>query len=444
MNKYSSLLEQLRNRAPCFWKNPNTVRFTKSVLPRLDLKPADLKDAKHRWEKYRPLFKALFADEQHKIAGWDGSVVSDVRSLDSKLNKALGLPKDLTLLMKMDSHLPVCGSIKARGGLFEVFKVVQSWAEESSIEFIPSKIEDIRQLMEKNDFEICVGSTGNLGMSVGLGARAFGCKATVDMSQDAKEWKKTLLRSKGVNVIEHKGDYGEAVERGRQQAFEKGDKCHFVCDETSRDLMMGYSCAAFELKKQLADIGRSPSIHHPLIVYIPCGVGGGPAGVAWGLKSVLGDHVHVIFAEPIESPCVLLGLMTGRHEKVTVRELGLTNRTEADGLAVARPSGLACRMANNLIYACYTLDDEDLFTNLKHLHRVAGIYIEPSCCISLSGPGLLLEAAKRDDTIDKEMIDRATHLLWATGGSLVPPEEVDLHLNVTRVTDKFKIAEPQL
>jgi len=83
--------------------------------------------------------------------------------------------------------------VKARGGLYEVFARAEQVALERGL---LNRTDDYRQLASPAliealaEEEVAVGSTGNLGMSVGLAAARLGMKATVHMSTDAKEWKK--------------------------------------------------------------------------------------------------------------------------------------------------------------------------------------------------------------------------------------------------------------
>ncbi|XLM19527.1 pyridoxal-phosphate dependent enzyme, partial [Chromobacterium piscinae] len=124
---------------------------------------------------------------------------------------------------------------------------------------------------------------------------------------------------------------------------------------------------------------------HPLFVYLPCGVGGGPGGVAFGLKLAFGDAVHCLFAEPTHSPCMLIGVLTGLHDKVSVQDFGIDNRTVADGLAVGRPSGFVGRAMQRLIDGYYTVDDDELFRLLAMMEQTEGLRLEPSALAGAPG-----------------------------------------------------------
>ncbi|MEC5318651.1 D-serine ammonia-lyase [Brenneria populi subsp. brevivirga] len=424
------LIQRLINLEAVTWFNPN-VASSAQGLAYVGLTAQDVDDAQARLLRFAPYLCLAFPE----TAGTQGIIESDVvaiPAMQQAMAQRYRQPIAGQMWLKKDSHLPISGSIKARGGIYEVL----AHAEKLALEAGMLSLEDDYRILYSDKFRrffsqhrIAVGSTGNLGMSIGMMSARLGFSVSVHMSADARAWKKQKLRDSGVNVVEYAEDYGVAVARGRKDA-ESDPRCFFIDDENSRTLFLGYAVAGSRLRRQFAEINRPVDARHPLFVYLPCGVGGGPGGVAFGLKLAFGDNVHCIFAEPTHSPCMLLGVHTGLHDGIAVQDLGIDNLTAADGLAVGRASGFVGRAMERLLDGFYTLSDREMYDLLGLLNRSENIRLEPSALAGMAGPTRVCADVQylRAAGIDDESLRRATHLVWATGGGMVPAEEMAKYL----------------
>lgn len=403
-----------------FWENDG-LQDTHEALESTSLSVRDIDDAASRLDRFAPLIKEFFP-ETAKDNGRIESPLSEI----AVFKQRCGSNTPGRFFIKRDDALPVVGSVKARGGIYEVLKHAEDLAVSADLIGLDDDYAKLASPECRHFFSrycIQVGSTGNLGMSIGVVGAALGFHAIVHMSADAKQWKKDLLRQRGVEVKEYESDYAEAVRQGRLES-DASEFSYFVDDENSKDLFLGYSVAARRLKAQLDEKGIVVDGEHPLFVYIPCGVGGAPGGITFGLKTVFGNDVHCFFAEPVHSCCMLVGMATGLHDKACVQDFGIDGKTYADGLAVSRPSGFVGKLMDPLLSGIFTISDERLDPILRKLHAAEGIYIEPSACAAfaplfcrthgLMGYIDVLPLSGHEDGI--------THVFWATGGALVPEE----------------------
>lgn len=341
-------------------------------------------EASARFDRFAPWVADHFPETGDGTIESELAPVPETQDFMSRLMES-DLPGQLWV--KRDDSLPISGSIKARGGVHEVFRLAE----------------------EQRYGRLSVASTGNLALSIGTVGPLLGFDTEVHMSADAKQWKKDLLRSRGATVVEHRGLFTETVAAARESA---GD-AFFIDDENSLGLFTGYAVAGQRLKEQFAAAGQTFTRENPLFVYLPCGVGGGPGGVTFGLKMAFGEAVSCHFVEPTASPCMTLGAFTGNPD-VTCADYGLSGRTVADGLAVQRPSPLVMEHAAHLVSGFHTLSDTTFLAAVNWLERSAGIIAEPSATAGLTIPWRL-----------PDVPDTATHLVWLTGGSLIPDQDKD-------------------
>lgn len=427
MLKKTDVIQKLEKKEEMVWINPKKIDY-KTYEENLPVSDEELLQAEKRLERFAPFLQKVFP-ETAPTKGIIESPLEEIFQMQKTLEEKYKVKIPGTLYLKMDSHLPVAGSIKARGGVYEVLKHAEDLAMEAGL----LKIGDNYAILAEDRFKkffskykIQVGSTGNLGLSIGITSAALGFQVIVHMSADAKQWKKDMLRSKGVQVIEYDSDYGKAVEEGRKNS-NLDPMSYFVDDEKSMNLFLGYTVAAKRLKKQLDEKEIIIDERHPLIVYIPCGVGGAPGGVAYGLKRIFKENVHIFFVEPTLAPCMLLGMESGLHEKISVNDIGVYGMTHADGLAVARPSGLIGRLMEPILSGIFTVQDYKLYDYLRCLDETENKRIEPSSCAAFEGVASLFnyeESKKYVDDFLGDTVKNAYHICWATGGSMVPEEDM--------------------
>ncbi len=409
-----------------FWLNPGLADCDgRRISPDVDM--ADIDDAEARLQRFAPYLAKVFP-ETAPAKGIIESELKAVPAMQQALSDRSGAAIPGALYLKCDSHLPISGSVKARGGIYEVLKVAEDIALQAGM---LSYDDDYAILAERRFQElfarhsIVVGSTGNLGLSIGIMSARLGFKVYVHMSTDAKQWKKDMLREKGAVVVEHNSDYGKAVAAGRAES-EKDPNSYFVDDEQSLKLFLGYAVAAKRLQRQLQQKHVPVDAAHPLFVYIPCGVGGAPGGITFGLRTVFGDAVHCFFAEPTHSPAMLLGLMTGKHNAVSAQDFGIDNKTAADGLAVGRPSGLVGKTLEKDISGCLTVQDDRLYRLLHLLADTEHIFLEPSALAGFKGLMDLATTPAGKAYVQQNGLEpvmgQSTHIVWATGGGMVPKD----------------------
>lgn len=428
-------VQEIAMQKPTVWINPYYVPFeTVDGISQLVFSDEDIKDAEARLQRFAPFIEKAFP-ETKKEKGIIESPLVELDSMKKRLQEQCGRKLFGKLLLKMDSHLAIAGSVKARGGIYEVLKHAEDLALKNGKitlgdDYSRFASEEMRNFL--SNYTVQVGSTGNLGMSIGIISAKLGFKVKVHMSVDAKQWKKDLLRSKGVEVLEYETDYSKAVEEGRNNSA-KDPTSYFVDDEKSKDLFLGYAVAGKRLQKQLTDKGITVDENHPLIVYIPAGVGGAPGGISYGLKRIYKDNVHCFFVEPTLYPSVLLGIATQQFEKADVRKYGLDGLTAADGLACPNPSGLVTRIMTNHLSGVFTVKDGELYQYLRLLNDSETIQIEPSACAAFAGVcGFAsFEPIKeycKNHGLTEAVLNNATQIAWATGGSLVPKDVMQEYL----------------
>ena len=152
-------------------------------------------------------------------------------------------------------------------------------------------------------------SAGNHGISLAAGAKLFGAKAVVYLSNTVPETFAERLRGKGADVRRAGEDYAESLVAAMTEGEANG--WHLLSDtswqgytQPPRDIMEGYLTMGGEAGDQMP----KPPTH----VFLQAGVGGMAIGGAVAARLIWGDAVKLVVVEPDAAPALFNSIEAGK------------------------------------------------------------------------------------------------------------------------------------
>src|SRR5699024_737320 len=130
-----------------------------------------------------PYFKVAFPE----MAVTNGILTSPLLQIPKMQNSLNRNGKSISgkLFLKCDNALPIAGSIKARGGFYEVLLHAERLALDAGLinENSDYKIFHSKEFHTFfSHYNLGVGSTGNFGLSNGMLGSTLACQVTVSLS----------------------------------------------------------------------------------------------------------------------------------------------------------------------------------------------------------------------------------------------------------------------
>ena len=163
-------------------------------------------------------------------------------------------------------------------------------------------------------------SAGNHGLSVAVGAKLFGAKAVIFLSENVPKAFAKKLEDKGADVIIE----GHTYEQSQDAAIKKSKENNWILlsdstwegYEDAKDVMEGYLMSPFEAFEEFP--GK------PTHIFLQAGVGGFAAAVAALARKTYLSYPKIIIVEPTEAPALQASIENGFLTEVNgdVSEMG--------------------------------------------------------------------------------------------------------------------------
>jgi threonine synthase len=275
----------------------------------------------------------------------------------------------------------------------------------------------LQQAMTSGTRRVTCASTGNVAVSLAVGAAAAGKEAVTFVAADVAASKLRLMLQSGATVVKVEGGYEAAFRLSRAAAREFG----WI------DRNTGVNPATVEAKKTAAlEIWEQLGREVPDVVVVPVGDGPTLHGMAKGFREIVacGASQRVPRLVGVQAE----GCQPIKHAWETgERVRPAISATIADGIAVSRPvSGAAAVRDVVRSGGCFvSVSDTQMLDAMRILATRGGVLAEPAAAAALAG---LLVALERRLVGAGERI-----VVLVTGSSLKTPEFLRAHGRVIEV-----------
>lgn len=285
------------------------------------------------------------------------------------------------------------GSFKALGAAHAIARMAVQRTDRPGA---PATNEELATALEGVVF--ACASAGNHGLSLAAGARIFGARAIVYLSETVPEPFAQRLRERGATVVRAGGDYQASMAAAATDADVNGwillsDSTWPGYVEPALRVMEGYLVIAAELTEKLAP----PPTH----VLVQAGVGGLVAAMATLLRDRWGEGFTLIVVEPSVAPALTESIRAGRP---------VTSGGPASSMGrldCKQPSHVALAALARTADAFVTLDDAEVEATTDLL-RSHGLATTPS---GAAGVAALQHGAEHRSTLGLDARSRVLALL---------------------------------
>ena len=195
---------------------------------------------------------------------------------------------------------------------------------------------------------VVTATRGNFGQAVGFAARREGVEAVVYVPYGNSSSKNRAMRSLGVTVVEHGGDFQEARQEARRRAAAEGV---YYVPSFHEHLVLGSATYSLELLSAVQGID---------VAYVPIGLGSGICGMV-AAREALGLKTEIVGVVSERAPAYHLSFFDRRPVESPAR-------TEiADGLACSVPELDALQIIWKHVARVITVSDEEVASSMRVL-----------------------------------------------------------------------------